>query len=96
MTFAELTRAIASKQRVEKRKAQEQATYDYILAETIGRSIARLYSSSAKMPDIADVYPTLFDTQAIQQRKQEQTAALSALRFKQFAASYNSRFKEGA
>ena len=43
-------------------EAQEKATYDYILADLIGKSVSRLYSSSNTMPDIAEVYPSLFDS----------------------------------
>lgn len=96
MTIAELERAIKSKQRQLKLKAQEQATYDYILAELIGRSVARIYNSSNKMPEIAAIYPNLFDSAEIEERKAQKKAELSALRFKQFANSYNQRFKEVA
>lgn len=92
MTLAEVKRAIDSKNRVEKARAQEKATFDYILAELIGRSMSRLYSSSAKMPEIGEVYPTLFDTKEIEQKKQEKKAELSALRFKQFVTSFNKKF----
>ncbi len=96
MTFAELARAIESKHRVAKREAQEKASYDYILADLIGRSISRLYGSTNKMPDIAEAYPTLFSKEEIQEKKKQKQAELSALRFKQFAQSYNKKFKEVA
>ena len=95
MTIAELERLMKSKQRLQKAKAQERASYDYILADLIGRSISRIYSSSAKLPEISEVYPTLFDSQEAEQKKQEQKAELSALRFKQFANSFNQKYKEG-
>jgi len=96
MTLGELERAMDSKVRVKKLEAQEKASYDYILAEIIGRSMARIYSSSAKYPAISELYPTLFDSVELQQKKQEQQAELSALRFKQFAKAYNEKFKEVA
>jgi hypothetical protein len=97
MTLAELERVFASKRRVLKQQAQEKASYDYILADLIGRSIGRLYSSSATIPDISTVYPTLFDSQEIEEKRAEKNAELSALRFRQFANSFNKRFKkEGA
>lgn len=95
MTFAELERAAESKIRVKKIEEQEKASFDYILADLIGRSISRIYSSSATYPEISEAYPTLFDSREIQERKQQQKAELSALRFRQFAASYNKRFKGG-
>lgn len=94
MTIAELERSIASKKRMDKLQAQEKASYDYILADLIGKSIARLYSSSATMPEIGAVYPTLFDTAEIQEQRQAKKDELSALRFKLFADSHNRRFEE--
>lgn len=94
MTLAELDRAIKSKIRVKKHQDQERAAFDYILADLIGRSVARIYSSSAKLPEITEVYTTLFDSQELQEKKQEQLEELSALRFKQFAQAYNKKFNK--
>lgn len=95
MTLAELDRAIESKRRVREMEAREQAYYDYILADLIGRSIGRLYSSSAKMPEIHEAYPSLFDSQEVEDQKQAQKAELSAIRFKQFAKFHNDKFGGG-
>lgn len=92
MTLAEFGRAMESKRRVEKQRAQEKASYDYILADLIGRSIGRIYSSSTKLPEISAVYPALFNSQEIEEQKAAKKAELSALRFKQFANSYNKKF----
>lgn len=94
MTLAEIERAVKSKQRVMKREAQERASADYILGDLIGRSIARIYNSSARYPDIYTAYPTLFDSKQLEEKKRAQKEELSVLRFKQFAQSYNKRFKE--
>ena len=96
MTLGELTRAIESKKRIQKTEAQERASFDYILADLIGRSVARIYHSSNKVPDIAEVYPSLFNSREIEEQKATNKAELSALRFKQFADSYNKKFKEVA
>lgn len=96
MTIAELQRAINAKIRVKKLEAQEKASYDYILADLIGRSVSRIYSSSARMPEINEYYPTLFDSQEVEAKKQAKRDELSALRFKQFANSFNQRFRGGA
>ena len=96
MTLAELERAIESKKRVQKIELQERATFDYLHADLVGRSVARIYSSSSNLPDISTVYPTLFSSEEVEEKKQEKKAELSALRFKQFAESYNTRFKEVA
>ena len=90
MSFAELNRVIAAKKRIEQRKA----SFDYVLADLIGRSIARVYNSSNTMPSLSDAYPTLFDKQAEEEEIQKRKDELSALRFKQFALSFNKKFKE--
>lgn len=94
MTLAEAIRAIKSKKRVEKARAMEKASFDYIQAELIGRSIARLYSSSARMPQIQEVYPSLFDNEEIEKQRQQKKMELSVLRFKTFAQTYNKKYEE--
>lgn len=96
MTIAELNRAINSYNRRKKAAAQERATMDYILADLIGRSVARVYNSANHMPEISEVYTTLFDAEEIKQQRQTKKAELSALRFKHFAEAYNERFNKGA
>ena len=93
MTIAELTRAIESHNRRQEAQQRQQASFDYLLAETIGKSIARIYSSSAKMPELYEVYPTLFDSAEIRAQKQAKKDELSVLRFKQFAQAHNSKIK---
>lgn len=73
---------------------QDRASMDYTLANLIGHSVARVYDSAKTMPSISEAYPTLFDSKEIEEKKAERQAELSALRFKQFAASYNSKYKE--
>lgn len=94
MTLAELIRAIESKKRRDKEAAKEKAYFDYILADLIGRSNSRNYHSSNSLPTLSDVYPSLFDSEEIEVKKQEQKDNISAIRFKQFAQSYNKKFKE--
>lgn len=94
MTLAELIRAIDSKKRIQKERAREKASFDYVLADLIGRSISRIYSSSNAMPQIAEAYPSLFDSEELQEKRQEKKNELSVLRFKQFAQSYNKRFNK--
>ena len=96
MTLAELIRTIDSKKRVEVQKAKEKACYDYILADLIGRSIARVYSSSANLPHISEVYPSLFDNEEVEEQRQQKKDEMSAIRFKQFAQSFNKKFEEVA
>jgi len=88
-------KSFASRQRVRKAEAQQKATYDYILADMIGRSISRIYNSSNKLPDIGEVYPTLFDLQEIEDKRATKKAEMSAIRFRQFAETYNKKYKSG-
>ena len=96
MTVGEVRRAFDSYARRKKREQQEKASFNWILGDLMARSMARLYSSSANYPSIEEVYPTLFDSKEIQEKKVEQKAELSALRFKQFAQSFNQRFEKEA
>lgn len=94
MTLAELDRAIESKKRIKELADKEKAVFDYTLADLIGKSIARIYSSTARYPDISAVYPSLFDSEEIQEQKQKQLDELSAARFRQFAEAHNSKISE--
>lgn len=94
MTISEITRMAKSKQRTTITESKERAMFDYLLADLIGKSISRIYSNSARMPELYEVYPSLFEQEDIEEKKQEQRDTLSALRFKQFAQSYNKRFKK--
>lgn len=95
MTLAELIRMVESKKRVQEQKAKEQAIFDYTLADLVGRSIARIHSSSNHYPGIAEVYPSLFDAEEMAEQAQAKKDELSVLRFKQFAQAHNNKFKEG-
>lgn len=94
MTFAEIERFFSSKIRTMKLEEQKQACLNYKLADLIGRSVARIYNSANKYPSLFEAYPNLFDTAAAEEKLQEQKDELSMLRFKQFAQSYNKKFKE--
>lgn len=94
MTLDELNRAIASKKRVKLLEAREKASYDHILGQLIGIAAGRAFGSlKTEYPSLDAIYPSLFDNEEIKQRKAEQQAEISALRFKQFAESFNSRLK---
>lgn len=97
MTLDELTRLMKSKNRVRRLELQERAKLDYALADLIGKSISRLYSSSSKLPDFKDAYSFLFDEREKEEIIEKETKhqdELSALRFKQFAESFNAKFKK--
>ena len=96
MTLGELDRYAESQVRVQKRKAQEKALADYRLADLIGYSIARIYSSEAKYPEIYDVYPAVFDRERIEEAKQKEKNRKTAEWLTQFTKSFNkSGAKEG-
>lgn len=95
MTLGEVERAVLSWQRRNKREAQERAAYDYILAALIGTNVAS-YFSNATVPPLKEVYSHLFEEQTaeVQEQKIDAKTELSALRFKQFAKSFNDRFNK--
>ena len=95
MTIAELIRAIESVKRVKQRNLQEKAHFDYKLADLIGKSVSRIYSASNAMPDISEAYPSLFDSEEVEEIKSKKQDELSAQRFKQFAQLYNANFHKG-
>ena len=88
MTIAELRRAVEAKQKVEKLELKQKAIYDYKLANLIAIGFAN------RLPDIWEMYPTLFDSEEEIQKREQKQAELSALRFINFAESFNKRFTE--
>lgn len=95
MTIVEIERAINSKRRVKKTEAQEKASFDYILADLIGKSVSRIYNSSNKIPEINEVYPSLFASQEVEEQRAAKRDELSALRFRQFANAHNKKYMGG-
>ena len=95
MTPGEVMRFINSRSRVRRIEAQERASYDYILANLIVRGVGITLGSKDSIPPIQEIYPNLFDDVIQQQEEkiQQQKAQLSALRFRQFAQSYNKNYK---
>ena len=98
MTIGEYVRAIEAKSRIDKRRLQERAVMDYLLADLVGISVARSQSSSVKMPDVRKHYSFLFDEddrQAALEEEQRKRDEISSINFKLFANSFNARhFKE--
>ena len=76
-------------------ETQEKASYDYILANLIVKGVGITLGSKASFPSLQESYPGVFDDVIKEQEEkiQEQKTNLSALRFRQFAQSYNNRFK---
>jgi hypothetical protein len=94
MTFAEITRLIKAKHKAKRLESQEKASYDYILARLITKGTAIVLGDKSEFPSIDSVYSGLFDElrEEQEEKMQESKAELSALRFKQFANSYNDKF----
>lgn len=94
MTVAEIERY--AKGALARRK--EKAQFDYVLADLIGISAARMMSKDVTYPDIEEVYPYLF-TKTIQEARQERKAEIAAQnsvnRFLEFAQKHNSKMKKG-
>jgi hypothetical protein len=95
MTPAEITRSIESFNRVNHREAQEKAAYDYTLASLIVKGVSITLGAKVDYPTLTEAYPEIFDDLVKRQEEKikEQQMNLSALRFRQFAQSYNSNFK---
>ena len=95
MTIGEVVRSIESFNRRSRAQTQEKASLDYIQAQLIIKGVGMVLGSKERFPSINEAYPTLFDElEKEQQEKLEaQRAELSAMRFKQFAQSYNNRLK---
>lgn len=94
MTLAELIRAMEAAKRRELAEQRRRAVYDYRLADLMGRSIARLYSKSAAMPELSEAYPQLFDDEQLAEAKAEREAERFAAQLRAFAAAHNARIKE--
>ena len=60
-TFKQVKRYAESYASREKIRMQEQAFFDYQLANIIGTSVARLFSSNVEYPSIEQFYPGIFD-----------------------------------
>lgn len=96
MTPGEVVRYVNSRIKVKRIEAQEKASYDYILANLIVKGVGITLGSKETMPQVQDVYPGIFDDVIKEQeeKRQQQKAQLSALRFRQFAQSYNKNYQK--
>lgn len=97
MTIGELDRFLSSQRRQEKHRLKERATMDYTHALLVGRAMQGS-SEEHPFPELYEVYPRLFaeELRKREEEKSELQAELSAIRFIQFAESFNSKFDEEA
>lgn len=96
MTPGEVVRLTQARSRIRRLEAQERASYDYILANLIIKGVSITLGSKGNFPTIEEAYPGLFDDLAEKRNEElnKQKMNLSALRFRQFAQSYNDKFKK--
>ena len=95
MTVAELNRAAESKRRMELHRAKEAATHNYVHAVLVGRALSAGFDKNATFPKLHEAYPSLFEEDKTHEEVvQERRDQLSALRFKQFAQSFNQKFNK--
>ena len=94
MTLAEFDRYVDSRHRIKEMELQEKAYFDWVLGDLVGRSMARIYSASAKYPDITEAYPAIYKKDEVERKRQEERDKLSALRLQQFAEAFNKRKEE--
>jgi hypothetical protein len=94
MTLREIENYVKSKQRVRRLENQEKATYDYIQATLIIKGVGLVLGSKEEFPTVEQAYPGVFEdlVEKKQDELQEKKDELSALRFRQFAQSYNNKF----
>lgn len=83
-------------------RLQQQANFDYSLANLIGVSTARILSSDVEFPAIEDVYPDLFQEElkkkaeeAKAEKEREAAMTNSTNRFLAFALAHNAKMKKG-
>lgn len=95
MTIGEVIRQIESFNRKQIAQSKEKASYDYLLATLIIKGVGICLGSKEKFPSLYDAYGDLFNDDLEKQKAMAEAkqAELSALRFKQFAQSYNTKFK---
>lgn len=89
MTLAELGRYFKSRKRIQEAQERKQASFDYILADAIGRSMARLYNKSNKYPPIEEIYSSLFDADEIRAERDRKRFVAG---LQQYANSHNKNF----
>lgn len=95
MTLGELDRFFKSRKRVLEAEERKRASFDYIQADLIGLSIARVYNKQNKYPTIDKAYPTLFTKEEIQKVKLKQNQQRFLDGLKQFAHSRNKDLEKG-
>lgn len=76
-------------------RMKSEAQFNYILADLIGISVARLMSKEVKYPDIKEVYPSLFNNDIKVEDEVEDRTEASVNNFMEFALKLNAKKREG-
>ena len=93
MGLAELERYFIAYKARQLREAQEKATFDYIQADLMYKSILRVWKN-VSYPRIEEVYPTLFDQKDQQEKRRKAKEEASVNRFMLFAQAHNQKFNQ--
>lgn len=91
MTKAEIERHLEGAVWQLKSKAQ----FDYLLADLIGVSVARILDSKAEYPPIEKAYSFLFEDTVPEANEEEIRMENSMNRFMEFALKHNAKLREG-
>lgn len=89
LSFGEISLLISVHNKKEKQRIQEQATFNYSLANLIYISVARLMDKNAKYPPIEEAYPNLFDSVEVQPKQQDWRIAKE--RLMKYAEAHNKK-----
>ena len=73
-TLKEITQFVDAYKKQQQSKLEEQAFFDWQLANLIGSSVARLLSKDAKYPKLEEAYPFVKDSQPQEEENSELTA----------------------
>ena len=79
-------------------RLKSKAQFDYVLADLIGISSARMMSDDVKYPSLEDAYPNLFEQtpdEIMEQKKEEEIATQNLNRFMEFAMKHNTMMTKG-
>lgn len=79
-------------------RLKSKAQFDYVLADLIGISSARMMSDDVKYPSLEDAYPNLFEQtpdEIMEQKKEEEIATQNLNRFMEFAMRHNAMMTKG-
>jgi hypothetical protein len=78
-------------------RMRSQAQFDYMLADLIGVSSARMMSNEVKFPTLEEVYPSLFEAKPEEAKaleEEQKRITDSTNRFLEFAMKHNAKRRD--